>query len=103
MSEIVTEASSPSNSIRSHGFPVLEAGNISYPNGCYALEFEPGKDRTSFVLRHRIEGAPLISRLLSEGKARYVCAISSPVSSYRRTHVSETGVTPHPVGRERPR
>ena len=90
MSEIVTEASSPSNAIRSHGFPVLEAGNISYPNGRYALEFEPGKDRTSFVLRHRIEGAPLVSRLLSEGKARYVCAISSPVSSYRRTHVSET-------------
>ena len=38
----------------------------------------------------RIEGAPLISRLLSEGKARYVCAVSSPVSSYRRTHVSHT-------------
>lgn len=90
MSEILTEASSPSNAIRSHQFPVLEAGNISYPNGRYAVDFEPGSDRTSFVLRHRIEGAPLISRLLSEGKARYVCAISSPVSSYRRTHVSDT-------------
>ena len=90
MSEIVIKANSPSNAIRSHGFPVLEAGNISYPNGRYALEFEPGSDRTSFVLRHRIEGAPLISRLLSEGKARYVCAVSSPVSSYRRTHASRT-------------
>lgn len=95
MSKIVTEASSLSNAIRSHGFPVLEAGNISYPNGRYALDFEPGKDRTSFLLRHRIEGAPLISRLLSEGKARYVCAVSSPVSSYRRTHVSET--ESHPI------
>ena len=90
MSEIVIKANSPSNAIRSHGFPVLEAGNISYPNGRYALDFEPGSDRTAFVLRHRIEGAPLISRLLSEGKARYVCAVSSPVSSYRRTHVSHT-------------
>ena len=89
MSEIVTEASSLSNAIRSHEFPVLESGNISYPNGRYALEFEPGEDRRSFVLSHRIEGAPLISRLLSEGKARYVCTVSSPVSSYRRTHVSE--------------
>ncbi len=90
MSAIITEARSASNAIRSHGFPVLEVGNISFPNGRYALEFEPGSDRSSFVLRHRIEGAPLISRLLDEGKARYVCAVSSPISSYRRTHVSET-------------
>lgn len=90
MSAIVTEARSASNAIRSHGFPVLEAGNISFPNGRYTLEFEPGNDRSSFVLRHRIDGAPLISRLLDEGKARYVCAVSSPISSYRRTHVSET-------------
>ena len=90
MSEIVTLARSPSNAIRSHGFPVLEAGNISFPSGRYSLEFEPGSDRASFVLRHRIEGAPLISRLLDEGKARYLCAVSSPISSYRRTHVSTT-------------
>ena len=90
MSEIVTLARSASNAIRSHGFPVLEAGNISFPNGRYILEFEPGRDRASFVLRHRIEGAPLISRLLDEDKARYVCAVSSPTSSYRRTHVSRT-------------
>ena len=90
MSAIVTEAWSASNGIRSHGFPVLEAGNISFPNGRYTLEFEPGNDRSSFVLRHRIDGAPLISRLLDEGKACYVCAVSSPIASYRRTHVSET-------------
>ena len=90
MSEIVTLARASSNAIRSHSFPVLEAGNISFPNGRYTLEFEPGSDQTSFVLRHRIDGAPLISRLLDEGKARYVCAVSSPISSYRRTHVSRT-------------
>lgn len=90
MSEIVTLARATSNAIRSHGFPVLEAGNISFPDGRYALEFEPGRDRASFVLRHRIEGAPLISRLLDEDRARYVCAVSSPISSYRRTHVSKT-------------
>ena len=90
MNEIVTLARSASNAIRSHRFPVLEAGNISFPNGRYILKLEPGRDRASFVLSHRIEGAPLISRLLDEDRARYVCAVSSPISSYRRTHVSRT-------------
>lgn len=88
MKEIVTLAQSSSNAIRSHGFPVLEAGNISFPDGRYAVEFDPGEDKSSFVLRHRIQGAPLISRLLGEGQARYVCAVSSPISSYRRTYVT---------------
>ena len=89
MTEIVVESGCPSNAIRSHEIPVLEAGNISYPNGRYALEFEPGADRTSFAVRHRVESAPLISRLLAASKAFYVCAVSSPISSYRRTHLSE--------------
>lgn len=88
MNEIVTLASSPSNAVRSHGFPVLEAGNLSFPDGRYAPSFELGKDRTSFVLKHHVEGAPLISRLIGEGDGRYVCAVSSPKSSYRETHVS---------------
>ena len=90
MTEIIIVAQSTSNAIRSHGFPVLEAGNISFPNGKYVLNFEPGNDRSSFVLKHRVEGAPLISRLLNEDKARYVCAVSSPISSYRHTHISKT-------------
>ena len=90
MAEIVTLARATSNAIRSHSFPVLEAGNISFPDGRYILDFEPGSDRASFVLTHRIEGAPLIARLLDEGKARYACAVSSPISSYRRTHLSRT-------------
>ena len=90
MSEIVTLSRSSSNAIRSHGFPVLESGNLSFPNGRYTLDFTPGNDRASFVLKHRIEGAPLISRLLKDEKARYVCAVSSPISSYRRTHISSS-------------
>ena len=89
MFDIFVESKSASNSIRSHGFPVLEVGNISFPAGRYTQSFKPGADQASFVINHRIEGAPLISRLLDEGKARYVCAVSSPISSYRRTHVSE--------------
>ena len=88
MTEIVTQARSSSNAVRTHAFPVLEAGNLSFPEGRYALAFEPGKDRSSFVLRHRVEGAPLISRLIAEGAANYLCAVSSPISSYRRTYLS---------------
>lgn len=90
MNEIITVAQSTSNAIRSHSFPVLEAGNISFPKGRYILNFEPSSDRASFVLKHRIVGAPLISRLLKEDQARYVCAVSSPISSYRITHESRT-------------
>ena len=95
MTEIVATARSSSNAVRFHGFPVLESGNLSFPNGRYRVQFKAGKDRTSFVIDHRIDGAPLISRLLRKGAARYVCAVSSPMSSYRRTHVSRA--RSHPV------
>ena len=90
MSEIVTLAQETSNAVRAHGFPVLEAGNISFPNGRYIVKFTARGNRSSFDLTHRIEGARLISRLLEEGKALYVCAVSSPIASYRRTHAAKT-------------
>lgn len=81
--------SGTSNAIRSHDHPMLEAGNLAFPEGRYFLELQPGDDRSSYVITHRIEGAPLISRLLEHRKARYVCIVSSPISSYRETHVSK--------------
>lgn len=81
-------ASAPSNAIRSHDHPMLESGNLSFPEGRYLLDFRPGEDRSSYVVTHRIEGAPLIDRLLECGQAQYACIVSSPISSYRRTHVS---------------
>lgn len=88
MTVIETSATTPSNAIRTHSFPVLEAGNISFPEGVYSVGFDPGTDRQSFTLRHEIRGAGLISRLIGDGRACYVCAISSPRSSYRRTFTS---------------
>lgn len=90
MTTIETSASSPSNAVRTQSFPVLEAGNISFPEGVYSVGFSPGSDRRSFTLNHRLRGAPLILRLLEEGRACYVCAVSSPRSSYRRTYSSDT-------------
>ena len=78
----------PSNAVRSHDHPMLESGNLSFPKGRYLLDFRPGEDRSSYVIEHRIEGAALIERLLASGRARYVCIVSSPISSYRRTHLS---------------
>ena len=79
-----------SNAIRSHDHPMLESGNLSFPEGRYLLDLEPGEDRSSYVVTHRLEGAPLISRLLEAEQARYACIVSSPISSYRKTHTSTT-------------
>ena len=78
----------PSNAVRSHDHPMLESGNLSFPGGRYLLNFLSGADRSSYAIEHRIEGAALIERLLKAGQARYACIVSSPISSYRRTHVS---------------
>ncbi len=95
MSDVVTidtRARSSSSAVRTHEFPVLESGNLSYPDGRYSVEFLPGKDRVSFTLTHRVTGASLLSRLLEEGRARYLCAVSSPLSSYRQIHLSKESV-----------
>ena len=78
-----------SNAIRSHDHPMLESGNLSFPEGRYLLDLQPGEDRSSYVITHRVEGAPLISMLLEAGKAQYACIVSSPISSYRKTHTSK--------------
>ena len=89
MTLINTVAQSASNEIRSHSHPVLETGNLSFPDGRYSVDFRPGDDRSSFFLEHRVEGAPLVSRLLKEKRAQYICIVSSPISSYRKTYTSE--------------
>ena len=80
----------PSNTFRSPQFPILEAGNISFPEGRYTVQIEVMQETNSLKVSHQIEGAPLISRLLKENKALYVCIVSSPKSSYRETFRSDT-------------
>ena len=90
MDEVVTEAQAPNSAVRGHGFPALESGNTSFPEGRYVVRFEPGFDGSSFTVSHRIEGAALINNVISEGLAEFVCTVASPVSSYRVSHVSKT-------------
>lgn len=86
----IIEAVGPTstNAVRSNKHPILESGNLSFPNGKYTLEFEPQPDRTSFFITHKIEGAPLINRLLDKKFAKYGCIVSSPASGYRKTLLS---------------
>ena len=90
MDEVVTAAKSPNSAVRAHAFPALESGNMSFPEGRYVIGFEPGADSSSFTLRHRIEGAKLISDVIAQGLAQFVCTVASPVSSYRVSHVSKS-------------
>ena len=76
-------ATDSSNAIRSYDFPVLETGNMSFPEGKYTITFEREAGGESFVITHQIEGAPWLQRLLEAGDAFYACTVSSPMSSYR--------------------
>ncbi len=88
MIEVATEAKSLNSAVRGHAFPTLESGNVSFPDGRYVIGFEPGRDGCSFTVRHRVEGAKLISDAIAEGLAQFVCTVASPLSSYRISHVS---------------
>lgn len=95
MTPLEVVAPGPSNSVRSDSHPVLEPGSGAFPQGRYLLEFErcdsPASGSsgvTAFSLLHRIENAPLITRLVDGGHAAFACIVSSPLSSYRKTHLS---------------
>ena len=90
MPSFTVSAATPGNAVPSRDFPVLEAGNTAYPLGEYEAVFAKieGK-RSAYSVQHLIRNAPLISRLLKSGQARYACAVSSPKSSYRAVCVSD--------------
>ena len=81
-------AREPSEGARAFGWPVLQRGDTSYPDGSYCADIQPGADRRSFRMTHDILGAPLITRLIVQDKARYACSVSSPIASYRAIHTS---------------
>ena len=74
--------------VRAFPYPVLEDGNLSFPNGIYDQEFKRGKDNSSVVLTHTLQGAHFLEHLISQGKAVFACAVSIPVTGYRKLHVS---------------
>ncbi len=79
---------SASNAIRSHDHPVLESGNLSFPKGRYSVGFRARPDGRSYEIYHNIEKVPLIETLVRQGRAKFACVVSSPLSAHRSIHVS---------------
>lgn len=77
-----------SNSISSHHHPILESGNLAFPQGRYFVSLERDEGGERFSLAHRLEGTPLLTRLIADRKAQFACTVSSPRSAYRKIHLS---------------
>ena len=75
--------------VRSLPYPAIEDGNLSYPNGEYLVEPIPQPDGLSVLLNHVVKRAAFLERLLSEGKAKYGCLVSVPLTGYRQLHLSD--------------
>ena len=75
--------------VRSLPYPIIEEGNLSYPNGEYQVEITPQQGGVSVLLNHTVKGAPLLEHLISKGKAKYGCLVSVPLTGYRKLHLSD--------------
>ena len=85
----------PASASRALPWPVLEAGNMSYPRGEYRItvDYREIKDpRRAVSVTHAVTGAPLIDRWLGEGRLRFVVAVAAPISAYRALHVHGSAV-----------
>ena len=84
--ELTTRAADPDSRSRAFPWPVLEAGNGSFPHGIYSIVCEDKEPGQSFLLRHKIQGALLIEKWMDQDKLCFVCAIAAPRSMYRVLH-----------------
>lgn len=88
--EISTRSSDPGPSSRAFHWPVLEAGNDSFPSGIYTVTCTDQDVGKSITLQHQVQGAPLIEQWIEQGKLTFVCSVAAPRSMYRTLHQSET-------------
>lgn len=86
---LIVRSSDPGIVGRAFPWPVLEAGNESFPNGSYAISCEDKELGKSFILRHEVQGAPLIERWMRERKLLFICSVAAPASMYRAIHKSD--------------
>ena len=80
---------SSSETVRSFPYPALDEGNLSFPNGSYESEFQAVVGGCTVHVQHEIQGAPLVRRLVEEGKAACSCVVAIPVTGYRRLFLAE--------------
>ena len=82
--KILAKDGASTNALPARNYPVIEGGNDSFPDGNYMIDTEAdGSHPSRFIMRHAVEGARLVERLLAEKKAVFACAISAPRSAYR--------------------
>ncbi|MCY4209797.1 MAG: hypothetical protein OXD47_13135 [Gammaproteobacteria bacterium] len=72
-----------SDTVRAFPFPVLEDGNLSFPEGEYLPEITSNDDGYSARIYHKVNNAPLIERFVNEGRAVCCCTVSVPITGYR--------------------
>lgn len=91
--EISIRASDPNSSSRVFAWPVLEAGNASYPNGIYSFVCEDKEPGKSFSLMHSVRGASLITEWMESGKTSFVCSVAAPRSMYKKLGIYTENLT----------
>ena len=72
------------DAVRVFPHPVLEEGNLSFPNGDYKPEIQISTDGYSAVVCHIVRQAPFIERLVERKQAVCACVVSIPITGYRR-------------------
>ncbi len=75
--------------LRSLPYPVLEDGNLSYPQGEYTVDVTPQTDGASVIIHHQLQGASFLTQLLRQGQAKYGCLVAIPLTGYRKLHLSD--------------
>ncbi|MCY4379013.1 MAG: hypothetical protein OXC39_04200 [Candidatus Dadabacteria bacterium] len=78
-----------SSLVRALPYPSIEAGNFSFPDGEYDVNFETS-EVISVEITHRITNAPFLQRLIDGRKAKFGCLVSVPLTSYRKLHLSDS-------------
>ncbi len=74
--------------LRALPYPVLEDGNLSYPDGGYTAEVIPQTDDTGVTICHKISQVPFLDRVIRQGQAKYGCLVAVPLTGYRKLDLS---------------
>ena len=73
-----------SDFVRTFPYPVLDEGNLSFPEGEYTPKFYPDPSGSAANIQHQVNNAALIVNWVREGKAVCGCAVSIPITGYRK-------------------
>ena len=69
-------------------YPVIENGNLSFPDGNYSVDLIMG-EKNKAVIKHKISGAQFIERLLKNNEAKFGCLLSTAEASYKEIHLDD--------------